>query len=334
MKQEEPLISVIVPVYNVEAYLERCLASIAALTYLNREVILIDDASTDGSGCICDRWANLDDRWQVIHLPQNQGLSAARNEGIFRAKGQFITFIDSDDHVEPELLRKLYDVLSQSGAEVSVCGTDGLGTGNEPAHIYTRKEAVYAMARRSPFLWTAWGKLYPAALCKKYAFDDSSLCSEDLLFFYQILGEVGQIGYVPDRLYHYVYRVGSQVNNGIDEKRCTVLSVLDHICADALVRFPEMADGFRQIALDTAVRLGMQAVEAGRAQKDLFGYLRRFQAHVRRHFSLSALRICPHGKGVVAQLLLYWSKTAFWCMAVAYKHVKPWKQGGNTYGKN
>lgn len=334
MKQQEPLISVIVPVYNVEAYLERCLASIAAQTYSSREVILIDDASKDGSGSICDRWAALDGRWEVIHLPQNKGLSAARNEGICRARGQFITFIDSDDYVEPELLRKLYDALSESGAQVSVCGTDGLGTGEEPAHIYTRREAVYAMAGRSPFLWTAWGKLYPAALVKRYAFNSRSLCSEDLLFFYQILEEVVQISYVPDRLYHYAYRVGSLINDGIDEKRCTVLDVLDHICADAAVRFPGAVDGFRQMAMDTAVRLGMQAVEAGRAQKDLSGYLRRFQQHLRRHFSLGALRICPHGKGVAAQLLLYWSRTAFWCMAVAYKHIKPWKRGGNPYGKN
>lgn len=334
MEQREPLISVIVPVYNVEPYLEKCLASIAAQTYPNREVILVDDASRDGGGRICDAWAALDERWQVVHLPQNRGLSAVRNEGIRRAQGAFITFIDSDDHVEPELLQKLYDALTESGAEVSICGTEGLSTKAEPAHVYTRTEAVYAMARRSPFLWTAWGKLYPTELVRRYPFDSRALCCEDLLFFYQILGEIEQISYVPDRLYHYVYREGSLINDGIDERRCTVLDVLDHICAETSVRFPEAADGFRQMALDTAVRLGMQAVEAGRAQKDLFGYLGRFQKHVRRHFGLGALRICPHGKGVAAQILLYWSRPAFWCMAVAYQHIKPWKRGGNTYGQN
>ena len=101
MRQHTPLISIIVTDYNGQPYLEKCLASIAAQTYLNRGVILIDDASTDGSGCICDRWADLEDGWQVIHLLQNKGVSSARNEGICRAKGQFITFIDSDDHVEP-----------------------------------------------------------------------------------------------------------------------------------------------------------------------------------------------------------------------------------------
>lgn len=334
MKAEEPLISVIVPVYNVEPYLEKCLASIAAQTYLNKEVILVDDASTDRGGVICDEWAAMDERWQVVHLPQNQGISAARNEGSRRAQGQYITFIDSDDHVEPELLQKLYDALKESRAQVSVCGTDGLGTGGAPAHVYTRVEAVQAMARRSPFLWTAWGKLYKASLVQKYPFDGRALCCEDLLFFYQILAETSRICYVPDRLYHYVYRPGSLINNGIDEKRCTVFTVLDQICEDASARFPKTADSFAQIALDTSVRLGMQAVEAGRAQKDLFKYLRRFQQHCRRHFGLNALRICPHGKGVAAQILLYFSPAAFWCMAVIYKHGKRWRQGGTTYGRN
>lgn len=190
------------------------------------------------------------------------------------------------------------------------------------------------MAGRSPFLWTAWGKLYPAALVKKYPFDSRALCCEDLLFFYQILGETSCISYVPDRLYHYVYRAGSLINNGIDERRCTVLAVLDHICEDAQHNLPETADGFAQLALDTAVRLGMQAVEAGSAQKDLFGYLRRFRRHCRRHFSLNALRLCPHGKGVTAQLLLYGNTAAFWCMAVVYRQLKKWKRSGDVDGQN
>ena len=139
---------------------------------------------------------------------------------------------------------------------------------------------------------------------------------------------------MPDRLYHYVYRAGSLINNGIDERRCTVLAVLDHICEDAQHNLPETADGFAQLALDTAVRLGMQAVEAGSAQKDLFGYLRRFRRHCRRHFSLNALRLCPHGKGVTAQLLLYGNTAAFWCMAVVYRQLKKWKRSGDVDGQN
>lgn len=334
MKQKEPLISVIVPVYNVKPYLEKCLASIAAQTYPNKEVILVDDASTDGGGRVCDEWAAAAEWCQVVHLPQNRGLSTARNEGVHRAQGQFITFIDSDDHVESKLLQRLYDTLAESGAEVSVCGTDGLGMGEEPARVYTRAEAVHAMARRSPFLWTVWGKLYPAALVKKYPFDSRALCCEDMLFFYQILGEISHIAYVPDRLYHYVYREGSMINNGIDERRCTVLTVLDHICEDALHVFPEAAEDFAQLALDTAVRLGMQAVEAGSDQKDLFGYLGRFHRHCRRHFSLGALRLCPHGKGVTAQLLLYVNTAAFWCMAVIYRQLKKWKRSVEVDGQN
>ena len=100
MRQHKTLISIIVPVYNVKPYLEKCLASIAAQTYPNKEVILVDDASTDGGGRLCDEWAAAAEWLQVVHLPQNSGISAARNEGVRRARGEFITFIDSDDYVD------------------------------------------------------------------------------------------------------------------------------------------------------------------------------------------------------------------------------------------
>ncbi len=114
MNQEKPMISVIVPVYNTEFYLVRCLDSLLAQTYPNLEILLIDDASTDGSGTICETYAAKDDRLKVIHFPQNKGPSAARNTGICRSQGQYISFVDADDHVEPDLLEKLY-TAKQSG---------------------------------------------------------------------------------------------------------------------------------------------------------------------------------------------------------------------------
>lgn len=126
MTQKEPLISVVIPVYNVEPYLDRCLASLAAQTYRRIELIVIDDASADGSGGICDRWAAKEPRLQVVHLPVNGGLSAARNEGVRRATGEYLAFVDSDDQVEPELLEQLYRSLTETGADISICGTEGM----------------------------------------------------------------------------------------------------------------------------------------------------------------------------------------------------------------
>ena len=167
------------------------------------------------------------------------------------------------------------------------------------------------MARRSPFLWTAWGKLFPAEAVKSCLFDGRFSYGEDLLFFYQVLQRVDRIAYVPAPLYHYVFRQGSAVNEGVTEKRCTVLAILDEICGDAALRRPELADGFRQIAMNTSVRLAMQAVESGMPGDRLSGCLQRFQQHVRRHFTWKALALRPGKKDAAAELLLYASTAAF-----------------------
>ena len=122
MEKSTPLISVIVPVYNVAPYVRKCLDSLLAQTYSEIEIIVVDDASTDESGSICDTYPVLDKRIQVIHFPVNRGLSAARNDGICRAKGLYAAFVDSDDYVEPDLLEMLYVCLLEKKADMSACG--------------------------------------------------------------------------------------------------------------------------------------------------------------------------------------------------------------------
>ena len=141
MEQKRPLISVIVPVYNVGGYIQGCLDALLAQTYPNMEIILVDDASTDGSGAACDGYASRNPQIYVIHLPRNQGPSAARNEGVRRAQGAFISFVDADDRVEPDLLEKLYYCLVKSRAEISACGADGIRLKTGPAAAYSRAEA-------------------------------------------------------------------------------------------------------------------------------------------------------------------------------------------------
>ena len=327
MGEIKPKISVIVPVYNVEAYVEKCLASLAAQTYPNMEVIVVDDASTDGGGTICDAWAARDRRFQVLHLPENQGLSAARNEGVRRAAGDYVSFVDSDDYAEPGLLETLYRALEENRADVSICGDEGLHLKPGPAQVLTPAETARCLAKRSPFLWTAWGKLFPAELARRIPFDRSALCCEDLLFFYQALKRAGRIAYVPAPLYHYVFREGSLIHHGVTEKRCTVLSVLDWICEDAAAAFPEAAPCFRQVALDAAARLAMQALEDG-ADGGVRDYLRRFQAYTRRHFSWQAWGLCPDGKSRAAELALWAGTPAFQAMAALYRQIKRVEKSG------
>ncbi|GMO37902.1 MAG: hypothetical protein Ta2B_17610 [Termitinemataceae bacterium] len=125
-----PVISVIIPVYNVEHYLRRCLDSVLAQTFTDFECILIDDGSPDKSPAICDEYAKKDSRFVVIHQA-NAGVSAARNAGLDIAQGEWITFVDSDDWIEPDMLRVLYQNAVKHQSDVSVCGvqrTDGTET--------------------------------------------------------------------------------------------------------------------------------------------------------------------------------------------------------------
>ena len=158
MDREKPLISVVVPVYNVEPYLEKCLDSIRAQTWSNLEIILVDDASGDGSGRICDAYAGRDERITAVHFPVNRGLPAARNEGVRRAGGEYLTFADSDDYVEPELVERLWISLIRSGAELSICGVDGFPAGDLSAGVLSppADRGMYGPAQ--PFSLECLGK--------------------------------------------------------------------------------------------------------------------------------------------------------------------------------
>ena len=115
------LISIIVPVYKVEKYLEKCVKSILNQTYTNLEIILVNDGSPDECGRLCDELAKVDDRIRVFHK-ENGGLSDARNYGVERASGEYIGFVDSDDYIHESMYEKLYEAIKKSGTEISECG--------------------------------------------------------------------------------------------------------------------------------------------------------------------------------------------------------------------
>ncbi|MBR1540013.1 MAG: glycosyltransferase [Clostridia bacterium] len=117
---EEELISIIVPVYKVEKYLDKCINSIVSQTYKNLEVILVDDGSPDSCGKMCDEWTQKDTRIKVIHK-ENGGLSDARNFGLDCAKGKYIQFVDSDDYIEKDMIEFLYKNLKENNADISIC---------------------------------------------------------------------------------------------------------------------------------------------------------------------------------------------------------------------
>lgn len=319
---EKPLISVIVPVYNVGDYLERCMDSVLSQTYPNFEVVLVDDASTDQSGAVCDACAARDSRVRAVRLSQNRGPSAARNEGIRRARGAYISFVDADDRVEPDLLEKLYENLVQARAEVSACGADGIDLKRGPTAVYTRSEAVRCLARGVPFNLVPWGKLYSAELVKKTLFPENIFYSEDLLFLYSVLKQSRRVSYRPDILYHYTQREGSQMQSGASERKLTAFAAQDFVCEDAGVSFPEAAEDFRLLALEANRCLAVLTVKKGGEGGHTLGYLKRIQKNTRRHFSWRTVKRCPRKRDAAALLALCTSAWGFWAAASAFTWVK------------
>lgn len=224
MYGEKPLISIIIPVYNVEKYLPRCLNSVINQTYENIEIIVVDDGSTDHSGQICDEYAEKDRRIEVIHK-KNEGLSVARNEGIINASGKYLSFVDSDDYIALDYINYLFDLLIMAKADISICGYRKF-YGNNVKHkekkskliISNREKALFDLLYQREKLSPAWGKLFRKELFNHIKFPEGRI-HEDIGIIYKIFFEASLIVYGNQEKYFYFQRENSISNKGFSEKK-------------------------------------------------------------------------------------------------------------------
>ncbi|MDO4514931.1 MAG: glycosyltransferase [Lachnospiraceae bacterium] len=204
----DSLISVIVPIYNVERYLEKCILSIQCQTHRNLEIILSDDGSTDNSGVICDHFATLDSRIRVIHK-MNGGLSDARNAGIEVASGNYYMFVDSDDFIAPDTIEKLYDAATEYDCEIAVCNivrTYDDGT-TEPFYHPVDQLTVWAGQQRFETLKqpSACNKLFRAEIFKGVRFPKGKFY-EDTFVYHVLAYKATQIVLTGHDGYYYLSR--------------------------------------------------------------------------------------------------------------------------------
>ncbi len=203
-------VSVIVPVYKVEQYLNKCIESLISQTYQNLEIILIDDGSPDGCPAICDEWAKKDKRIKVVHK-QNGGVSSARNEGLRKATGEFVYFCDSDDYVENTLVETLVSGISDK--EWVICGYNIVKDDKIIPHGYetlkdkSNQEALSVLIHGWDF-GILWNKLYIRSLID-FEFDTNIKVREDLVFNTVYFNKVKNFGIIEKPLYYYVKRGGS-----------------------------------------------------------------------------------------------------------------------------
>ena len=223
-----PLISVIIPVHNVERFLRRCLDSVLGQTYKNLEIILVDDGSTDGSGKICDEYAANDNRVWVFHNA-NQGVSAARNCGLDNATGEYIAFVDSDDYIEPDMIERLYTGMIDNGATYSACGFNCVGINDtvlsfhtvDKLHIYSGIDALhqhYLNPNSKENFVMVCGKLFQRKIFENLRFCQG-LLFEDIQIMPYILLSSEKVVIIPYVGYHYVRNNESITNkNDIQHK--------------------------------------------------------------------------------------------------------------------
>jgi glycosyltransferase involved in cell wall biosynthesis len=240
------LISVIIPIYKVEEYLLKCVESIIHQTYRNLEIILVDDGSPDRCGEMCDEYATKDSRIKVIHK-QNGGLSDARNVAIDVAKGEYITFVDSDDYVSVDYISTLYGLIDKYRVQLSVACFTPFYDGEIPEPInnhyeencYSANDAVEQMFYQEKFDTCAWAKMYHRTLFQSGIRYPKGFLYEDLPTTYRLMFECDKVAFCNQSIYFYRLRKDSIEGSQFSSKKMdSALKIIDamneHI--DLLIR--------------------------------------------------------------------------------------------------
>ena len=226
-----PLISVIIPVYNTEKHLERCLDSIVGQTYKNLQIILINDGSTDKSGEICDRFAKNDDRIVCLHK-ENGGVSSARNEGLRLARGDYYHFPDSDDYLDADTYEYLLGLIAEHNCDAVAFEHFVTYPSREDAHsmkqdIYGLKTYVEAQINMMKGVHFCWNKFYKKELIEGLTFRQDIMRGEDTLFAAQALERADKVWFDRRPLYHYVQSEESACRGVFRPSQLTVLKLYD-----------------------------------------------------------------------------------------------------------
>ena len=240
-------ISVIVPVYNVEQYLERCVDSIINQTYTNLEIILVNDGSTDNSGKLCDELAKKDERIRVIHK-ENGGLSDARNRGIDEANSDLVGFIDSDDYIDSDMYEVLLKNLNNTDADLSMCAlydvynnTPEAKVANKETWELSSEQAIKMVMEAKILSVTAVNKLYRKSLFSELKFEVGKI-AEDAFIMIKLLDKCEKIVATNEKKYYYVHRENSITTQKFSTKFLNVIEAYEQNSNIILEKYPKLKD--------------------------------------------------------------------------------------------
>lgn len=321
----DKIVSVIVPVYNVEMYLDRCMKSITQQTYRNMEIILVDDGAKDKSGVMCDAWSQKDSRVVAVHQ-KNGGLSNARNTGIEKATGEYLIFVDSDDVVAPNMVEQLVELLECEQADIAMCGVSHIFNESDisfeiktaEVRSFNRNSAIKEMWYQKSFLPSAWGKVY-----KRQIFGDSrfteGILFEDIDLMHELFWKCSKIVYKDAPLYGYVHRENSITTAQFSKKDCDILQISEKLLHFAKENESNLIPAAQSYAVTAAFRIYLNSPHDN---KEFGEYLLKAEKILKR-YGKAVLKDRNARKKTMCALILY-----SYCrplLVVVYKRKNRWK---------
>lgn len=264
---EKDCISIIVPVYNVEPYLDRCVQSIVNQTYRNLEIILVDDGSPDNCPQMCDAWAAKDPRIKVIHK-ENGGLSDARNAGMNAATGEYIGFVDSDDWIAPEMVERLKSAMEADRSDIAACTVEMVWEDGSPSRLLTvrencvmdRLEAQEALLDESMLKQPVWYKLYRKEMIQDIPFEVGKT-HEDVFWSYQAVGNAKRVSVIDYIGYYYWQRGDSIMGEGYSLKRLDAMEAYEKRYQYLAEKFPELEVKARRAIVEACIYHGQMTLK-------------------------------------------------------------------------
>lgn len=281
-------VTIIIPVYNTEKYLPRCLKSVLNQTYQNLEIILVNDGSTDNSPSLIQDYSQKDSRIKILNQ-KNQGLSAARNTGLKNATGEFITFVDSDDEIKPEMTENLLNALKNANADIAACSfEESFPNGkiksfnqNCPKKVYDTENALKAMLKEIGFNVTATMKLFSKNTLKGIKFPVDKL-HEDVGTTYKAIFNAKKLVFIPENYYIYHHH-NSSIINKFSNQKFDLITLTDQMCNDIDIKYPNLKNVTNERRMRARFSILRQIPSNHPQIKSLLEYLKTHQEYITKN---------------------------------------------------
>ena len=282
---EKPLVSIIVPVYKVENYIQKCLDSLKAQTYEQIEVLLVDDGSPDASADICEKFAQTDSRFRVMHQ-ENQGQAAARNHAVLEANGDWIMFVDSDDYVAPDCVKYLVSLVQKYQADISL-GSFFYRYENTPEPVWDETGKVFEMTAQEALIRMnysqgigamPWAKLFRKENVLAHPFP-VGVIYEDLATTYKLFCDAKKVVFGTRRIYCWLQREGSTMHMKFDDRQLYGIQAVKDQYAYVQERFPEALPSVKARYVGKIIELMALALQSG--SKDAYRTLKNQLAYTK-----------------------------------------------------